>query len=582
MKLKITFFIFLLYLFFPFSLFSQEKTTSKMLNVEIRKKGIQYKEEVNFYKAQSFFLEKNWDSTLVYSMKQLSFRDNNEEIQDFCHYFRAFSFKNKKLPTEAGKEFNLVSNKFLFYYKVRLYLGEISLELNDYRNAIKYFEEIEKLPENGTYDFSKGAVYHNLGISYLLLNKFEKAEEYFSKGTKLFQKEKDTTSLIGSYINIANLYYEQYKDDLAIPYFEKAYQLSKKTKNFELKQNAAMNMAVVEENRKNLPEALRYRKEYENWKDSLNDQNKVWAIAELEKKFTVKQKQKEIDVLETENKLKIAERNGFFYSSVLLFVLFGTGIYFYRQKIKSNKIILSQKNELDELNATKDQLFSIVSHDLRSSVSALKTSNAKLLENLESKNFTELDKLLHNNKAVANGAYNLLDNLLNWALHQTRQMYFHKESLHLFSIIQQIEYNYKPLMLDKNISFKNEVPPTVFVHADQGSLKIILRNLIDNAIKFSKENGMISIYTRDTNDDFCTLVVEDSGLGINEKMKEELLNESALLSKKRNGEKIGTGLGMQLCKSMIRKNEGRLMIESEETIGTKMIVQLQKKQDKNE
>ena len=65
-----------------------------------------------------------------------------------------------------------------------------------------------------------------------------------------------------------------------------------------------MNMAAVEENRKNLTLALVYRKEYENWKDSLNDQNKVWAIAELEKKYIVKQKQKEISLLEAKNKIR--------------------------------------------------------------------------------------------------------------------------------------------------------------------------------------------------------------------------------------------------------------------------------------
>jgi hypothetical protein len=77
-------------------------------------------------------------------------------------------------------------------------------------------------------------------------------------------------------------------------------------------------------------------------------------------------------------------------------------------------------------------LFSIVSHDLRSSVNALKVSNGKLQESLE-QNFAELDTQLHNNSAIANGAYNLLDNLLHWAL-QTKQSYFNKESLRLFFI----------------------------------------------------------------------------------------------------------------------------------------------------
>jgi len=566
------------FLFLAFSLFSQEQNNN-LLDSEIRKIALENKDKADFYKAQAFFLEKNWDSTLVYSMKYLA-HANHQELADYCHYFRAFSFKNKKLLQQARKEFLQISKKFRFYYKVRLYLGEIALEESNSELAIRYFKEIENLPETGNYDFKRGVVYHNLGVCYLHQKKYDQADAYFSKGAEVMQVEKDTVSLIGSYMNIANLYYEQYKDDLAIPYFEKAYSLSKKIKNVELKQNATLNMAVVAENNKNFPLALAYRKEYESWRDSLNDQNKVWAIAELEKKFTVKQKEKEIGILEAKNKVKIAERNGFFYSSMLLLVLFGTGIYFYRQKIKSNRIILSQKNKLDELNAAKDQLFSIVSHDLRSSVNALKTSNSKLAESLECKNFEALDKQLQSNSAIAHSSYNLLDNLLHWALLQTKQLYFHKESVHLFSVVQQMEFNYKPLMQEKNISFENSVPKALFAYADLSSLKIILRNLIDNAIKFSRENGSITIHGS-CSEDFCTLTVEDSGQGMSKEIVNQLLDESALVSKKENPEKSGTGLGMQLCLSMAQKNEGKLLIESEENKGTKISIQLLKA-NKNE
>ncbi|WP_233590040.1 tetratricopeptide repeat-containing sensor histidine kinase [Flavobacterium microcysteis] len=566
------------FLFLAFSLFSQEQNNN-LLDSEIRKIALENKDKADFYKAQAFFLEKNWDSTLVYSMKYLA-HAGHQELADYCHYFRAFSFKNKKLLQQARKEFLQISKNFRFYYKVRLYLGEIALEESNSELAIHYFKEIENLPETGNYDFKRGVVYHNLGVCYLHQKKYDQADAYFSKGAEVMQAEKDTISLIGSYMNIANLYYEQYKDNIAIPYFEKAYSLSKKIKNVELKQNAALNMAVVAENNKKFPLALTYRKEYESWRDSLNDQNKVWAIAELEKKFTVKQKEKEIGILEAENKLKIAERNGFFYSSLLLLVLFGTGIYFYRQKIKSNRIILSQKNKLDELNAAKDQLFSIVSHDLRSSVNALKTSNSKLAESLECKNFEALDKQLQSNSAIAHSSYNLLDNLLHWALLQTKQLYFHKESVHLFSVVQQMEFNYKPLMQEKNISFENSVPKALFAYADLSSLKIILRNLIDNAIKFSRENGKITIHGS-SSEDFCTLTVEDSGQGMSKEIVSQLLDESALVSKKENPEKSGTGLGMQLCLSMAQKNEGKLLIESEENKGTKISIQLLKA-NKNE
>nr|WP_315223032.1 tetratricopeptide repeat-containing sensor histidine kinase [uncultured Flavobacterium sp.] len=546
-----------------------------MIDTEVKAKSLQFKERVNFDKAQTFFRESNWDSTLVYSMKEMS-NSKNIELIDYCHYFRGISFQEKKLLDESKKEFGKISQSFRFLFKVKMKLGEIALDQKEFKKALKYFQQVEKASKIASHDMKKSTVLHNIGLCYLHLQEFHQSEKYLFESVKLQEIQKDTLMIISSYMDIANLYYTQYKDAQAIPYFQKAYFLSKKANSFNLKKTAAMNMAVVEENRKNLPLALAYRKEYEIWKDSLNDQNKVWAIADLEKKFAIKQKQKEVDVLAAENKVKIAERNGFILSSVLLFILFGTGVYFYRQKIKNSKIILAQKNELDQLNATKDKLFSIVSHDLRSSVNALKTSNGKLMENLENKNFTELDVLLHNNSTIANGAYNLLDNLLNWALLQTKQAYFYQESLHLASIVQHVEYNYKPLMLNKNLQYKNNVSATDYVFADMDSLKIMIRNLLDNAIKFSKENGTISIYTRPSSEDFCFLVIEDTGSGMNDSTKEELLKDTVLLSKKKDDEAIGTGLGMQLCKSLIRKNGGKLDIESEENVGTKIIIALQK------
>ena len=575
--IKIRLFTTSILFFVSFFVFSQEpQNIGSLMNIEIKAKSREFNENANFDKAQTFFRESNWDSTLVYSMKEIGNSKKNKELTDYCHYFRGISFKEKKLLNESKKEFHKISNNFRFFYKVKMKLGEIAVDQKEFIKALQYFQQIEKISGTTAQDMQNSTVLHNIGLCYLHLKKFDKSEEFLYKGATLQEIEKDTLLLIGSYMDLANLYYEQYKDDKAIPYFKRAYHLSKKVNSFNLKRAAAKNMAVVEENRKNFPLALTYRKEYETWKDSLNDQNKVWAIADLEKKFAIKQKQKEVNVLAAENKVKIAERNGFLISSVLLFVMFGAGVYFYRQKIRNNKIILAQKNQLDELNATKDKLFSIVSHDLRSSVNALKTSNSKLLDNLENKNYTELDVLLHKNSTIASSAYNLLDNLLNWALLQTKQAYFFQESLHLASIVQHVEYNYKPLMLNKSINFKNDVSTVDYVFADMDSLKIIIRNLLDNAIKFSKEDGTISIYTRLSSEDFCYLVIEDTGLGMSSSTREELLKDTVLLSRKKNDDAIGTGLGLQLCKSMIHKNGGRLEIESEENVGTKMIIALQK------
>lgn len=568
---KFKLFLISLFSIIPSILFSQNEATNTVLNKSLQKKAIEFRTETNFNKAQYFFTNQKWDSTLVYCMKQLN-SSQNKELADYCHYLRGNSFRQLKLFQEAKKELNLVSKKFIFYPLVNKALGESSLELKEFEKAIYYFNEVEKSPNLDKQGIKIRIIYGNLGVSYLHLNQFNKAEEYLFKSKNLLEKEDNKESLYLLYTNIANLYYEQYKDKQAISYFEKAYDLSNKTNKVDFKYTASKNMSVVEENRGNFKQALVYRKEFDKWKDSLNDQNKVWAVADFEKKFAVAQKQKQIKVLEVENQLKNSQRNWLFFSAISLLLLLTAGGYFYAQKVKNAKIILLQKNKLDELNATKDQLFSIVSHDLRSSVNALKTSNAKLSATLETKNYDELNQLIIQNSSIANGAYSLLDNLLHWALLQTKQLYFHKESVHLFSIVQQIEYNYKPLLMNKSIAFENTVSKNCFIFVDLDSLKIVLRNLLDNAIKFSNENGKISFYTQENTPESCQLVLEDNGLGMDKETIAAILKDDELLAKKGKSETIGTGLGMQLCKQMIKKNGGTIQIESELHQGTKMIL----------
>ncbi|WP_337968323.1 ATP-binding protein [uncultured Flavobacterium sp.] len=570
---KIHYFLFIL-LFLPLIVLSQPEKKLNYFEIAIQKKAKAGKSELNFNKAQYFFLKKEWDSTLVYAMKQLN-SSSDLETKNYCHYFRGYSLKKKDLHKQALVEFNLINKSFEYYYLVNNNIGHLFHFEKKFEKAIVYFLKAEKEILNHKDEEEIADLYTNIGICYLHLNQFSKAESYFKKDA-LLNPKRATKNVIRSNINLAGLYYQQYKDAQAIYYFQKAYTLSKSVKDFNLKKDAAFNMAVVEENRSDFKKALEYRKESEQWKDSVNNQNKIWAVADYEKKFAVAQKQKQIKVLEVQNKLKNAERNAFFFAAIGLLLLLTTGVYFYAQKVKNAKIILLQKNKLDELNATKDQLFSIVSHDLRSSVNALKTSNAKLSATLETKNYDELNQLIIQNSTIANGAYSLLDNLLHWAMLQTKQLYFHKESVHLHSVVQQIEYNYKPLLLDKTITFENSVSKNIFIFVDLDSLKIVLRNLLDNAIKFSNENGKIRFYSEDTNTDFCKLIIQDSGIGMKESTIQELLSEGELLSKKDNSEIIGTGLGLQLCKQMIKKNSGTLAIESELNKGTKMILSFPK------
>lgn len=572
--IKLKRFLILLYLGIPSTSFSQSKEIKNLIVEAFHNKAAQFKEETNLSKMTAFFKQDKWDSTLVYSTKQLA-NKKKPELANYCHYIRGIIFFNKKLYKKSKSELLLINKDFDLNPMKNLALADVSIELLEFKKALYYYKEVEKLPESIKKPILN-KINNGIGSTYIFLKQFNNAEKYFLKNIAIGKIEKNYNSLNTSYINLANCYYEEDKNNLAFEYFKKAYQLSNTINDFNIKYISTYNIAVIEEDRGNFKNALDYRKEAEKWLDSLNNQNKIWSVADFEKKFAVAQKQKEIKVLEVENQLKNTQRNWLFFSAIILLVLLTAGIYLYAQKVKNSKTILLQKNKLDELNATKDQLFSIVSHDLRSSVNALKTSNSKLSATLETKNYDELNQLIIQNSGIANGAYSLLDNLLHWAMLQTKQLYFHKESVHLHSIVQQIEYNYKPLLLNKSINFENSVAKNCFIFVDLDSLKIVLRNLLDNAIKFSNENGKISFYITKINTDFCQLVLEDNGIGMNQNTVDELLQENELLAKKNNSEIIGTGLGMQLCKQMIKKNGGTINIVSQPKKGTKVILLLPK------
>lgn len=559
------------FLFWYMNSFSQINEVNREIETIINNN-----EKIDFLqKTFAFYRLKEWDSTLVYSAKLLNSSKNNFAI-DLAHYCRGKSFFEKKVFNESLKEFNLITKNFHFYSCTLCGIGEVYLSQKEYKKALEYFIPLIKKYNSLSFKPKRSYLLHNIGLCYFHLNEFKKAETYLLACTVLLKQENDTSILAITYMDIANLYYEQYKDSKAIPYFEKAYFLSKKIKDFEIKSNAASNMAAVEENRKNLTKAMVYRKEYDIWKDSLNNQNKIWAVAEAEKKYAISQKQKEIQLLESENRVKVSQRNGFLASSVLFFLLFGTAYYFYTQKNKTNKIINAQKEGLDALNATKDKLFSIVSHDLRSSVNTMQVTNSKLLKDIANRDYETLDKTLQKNAAIANSTFNLLENLLHWSTLQTQQLYFYIESVDLFAVMQQIEFNYKPLFENKNLVFTNTIPRASFALADLDSLKMIIRNLLDNAIKFTDENGAISVYLSPKDDNYHHLVIEDTGIGMDEETRTLLLQEGNLLNKKKNQKGIGTGLGLQLCKTMIQKNNGIFAIKSTETIGTKMIIGLPK------
>ena len=228
----------------------------------------------------------------------------------------------------------------------------------------------------------------------------------------------------------------------------------------------------------------------------------------------------------------------------------------------AKKKLSKQAADLKKDNVLKDRLFSIIGHDLRSPLSAIKMQLDFILRGIiDPKQDTFVPKTVHNLSATTDEAFNLLDNLLGWAKSESGSLRIIKEDVNLSSLVQQAVRLQKMALENKQITFEIMVPENAVVHADMNMLKTVIRNLLSNAIKFTPVLGSISIVA-ELEQAFWNVSVSDSGIGISEEDLPKVLNSKEHFSKEGTEQEAGTGLGLILCQDFVLKNEGELWVKS--------------------
>lgn len=555
---KINFFF--ISFFFTFSLFSQ--TERQILDENALKFCKENKED--FCTAYSFYLNKQYDSSYVYSAKALNKAVTQDE-KDILNYISGVSAIRKRLLKKALINISEISDSGNYLNLKKLKSARIYLSLKDYDSSLKNYLQWEKTKKRSKLSRRKQA-YHNIGLCYIHKKKYSKAKEYFNKELKLIDY-KDTTALITTKMELANVYYHQYLDDEAIPLFIEAYDLAKSFSDLELKQNSARNMAVVEKNRKNYQKSVDYYIEYGRWKDSIWNRDKIWELTEKDKQLAVAQKQQEIVLQEEQLKRQAVVQKSLVIGASGLLVFLGFLGYFYRELRSKNKFITQQKEELNVANKTKDYLFSVVSHDLRSPINTIKRQHEKLKRQLKNKEYDAVSETTNSAIALTESTSHLLNNVLHWSLEQNNQLSFKAEEYPLKPLVEQAVYNFEEIAEAKNIALTTMLEATILVKADKESLKIVLRNLLDNALKYTGENGEIAIKTYNDSEEFSTIEIKDTGFGISEEKLAKIKGLEDLSIDKINRSE-GVGLGMLLCQTLIKKNNGKLLIDSELEVGT--------------
>jgi two-component system sensor histidine kinase/response regulator len=447
------------------------------------------------------------------------------------------------------------------YLAIRYGLAsEIYTSLHQYNKAIKYAFDAYHLDMSGKREDKAGIRLAQLASALDAKGDKHNAESTYLKAIALLEKHNVKVSLAITYNQLGTFYQQHGNNAQAIVYLRKAVKMSNEIDN--------------------KMEAL---KSYTALADLLEKSSPAEAIACLKAANDLRQKiyQDEsenqinrfnIEFETQEKEAKIAEQNAQIasnkYHQMLMLIgllcciaVIAIAVIMNRQQRKRNLV-------LTELNRLKDRFDSLIAHDLKNPVVAQKNTLDIMVENFDAIDKDDFHEMCVSLKDSSTSMLNLLYNLLDWSRLKSGRMLFTPSSFPLIDITREVQALYNMNLKRKNITLNVSVPTDAIVVADRNMIATVVRNLVNNSIKFSHDGGHIDISA--THEEHKWLVaVSDNGIGMKQETIDKILNEDFLKSSNGTNGELGTGLGLAICRKMIEYNGSTLAIASNDGEGSK-------------
>jgi signal transduction histidine kinase len=235
--------------------------------------------------------------------------------------------------------------------------------------------------------------------------------------------------------------------------------------------------------------------------------------------------------------------------------------------IKQNNDIKKSELKLQELNQSKDKFFSIVAHDLKNPFNGIMGMSEYLFTEYENIDIKEKKEIINDINIASKNAFNLLQNLLEWTRAQSgliKNMPVKIEPKNIVSLSLETVSN---LAKSKEIEIKEQYYTNDCAYADENLTSTIIRNLVTNAIKYSKRNSIIEIIVNTHLNElfFC---IKDYGIGLKSDEIDQLFRIDVNIQKRGTENETGTGLGLKLCKEFVHYCGGRIWVISEHGRGS--------------
>jgi len=233
----------------------------------------------------------------------------------------------------------------------------------------------------------------------------------------------------------------------------------------------------------------------------------------------------------------------------------------------TEQLLLNNQDRLTKLNKTKDKLFSIIGHDLRGPMGNIYNLATIINESFDRQSDEDRKRIIKTLCNSSEQSLKLIENLLVWAKSQTGGIQFTPQQFRLNSVVKETLDVLKPIALEKKVSIENTVCPEIGVYADAQMISLVIRNLVANAIKYTRREGLISVKAIPS-DLEIVVEIEDNGIGIPEEIIRNLFSIDRSIRRNGTENEPGTGLGLLLCKEFIDQHKGQIGVKKSSEAGT--------------
>jgi signal transduction histidine kinase len=522
-----------------------------------------------YLKSTENYEKEDFKQALAYTYYRIGFLHLNAK-----HFGKAQNFLQNAL--KIGKD-SLASRQLINVYNA---LALCYKDANNFRIATKYFDNALQVAKKEQDSVLIAVIYGNIATFHFDKGEYQEALPYYKEALRInLAYQGDIEQIALTYNALGKTYLQIKQTNLAEKNFQQALQLALPNHIHLALQEAYHGLAQIYALKNDFGKAYQYHTLYKQASDSTNIKSKNLAVLEMQHRFDIEAKDNQILLLTKDIEKHYFQKVSFVAGAISLIIL---TFFFIRNYWKERKInhllneqnqqishqkeeIQAQAEQLAQVNETKDKLFSIVSHDLRSPLNSLSSA----LELLQTQNISQVDfqRLVVDLQRNLDSVHNTLENLLQWAYNQMNGIKTQPQVFDIKQITEEIVALYQHKAEAKEISLSDLVRAKTLIIADKNQIRLIIRNLVANAIKFTATGGKVTL-NAEIKEDWVICSVADTGVGMSQADAKKLFQSGTYFSKRGTANEKGTGLGLLLCKEFIEKNKGQIWLKSKENEGT--------------